>query len=168
MDEGDRAADALAAVKMEDPTTDNRAVPKKERPSASTSPNESKPPSRSSSLSPGGIKAENESASTPDTEPAPKLSRKASSKPRPRTPPRFDHLPDATDESTKAFQIIHDCLYGSKHMGSSDHDALDCDCAEEWRKLAIPPHPLLLVWTPLKPAVQETARTTRVARTRTA
>lgn len=135
MDEGDRAADALAAVKMEDVITDKGPIPKKERRSASTSPNQSKPPSRSSSLSPGGVKAENESASTPDTEPAPKMSRKGpSSKPRPRTPPRFDHLPDATEESMKAFQVINDCLYGSKHMGSSEHDALDCDCAEEWRK----------------------------------
>lgn len=153
MNEGDRAADALAAVKMEDATTGNGVVPKKERPSTSTSPNESKPPSRSSSLSPGGVKAENESASTPDTEPTPKVSRKASSKARCRTPPRFDHLPDATEESTKSFQVIQDCLYGSKHMGSSEHDALDCDCAEEWRKFSIPPHPLILVWTPLKPVV---------------
>lgn len=169
MDEGDRAADALAAVKMEDATADNGVVIKKERPSASTSPNESKPPSRSSSLSPGGVKAENESASTPDTEPAPKMSRKASSKAqaRLRTPPRFDHLPDATQESTKAFQIISDCLYGSKHMGSSEHDALDCDCAEEWRKFSSRCTPSSL-WASLKILWQAMARITRVVKIRTA
>lgn len=49
-------------------------------------------------------------------------------------PPLFDQLPDATEDSTRAFQVISDCLYGAKHMGSSEHDALDCDCAEEWRE----------------------------------
>jgi hypothetical protein len=50
-------------------------------------------------------------------------------------PPLFDHLPDATEDACSTFQVINDCLYGSRNMGSSDHDALDCDCAEEWRKL---------------------------------
>lgn len=137
MEEEDRALEAPAPVKMEGVIKENGggSIPilKKERRSASTSPNGSKPPSRSSSMSPG-VKAENESASTPDTEPAPKLSKKSSSKVRARSPPLFDHLPDATEESMKAFQVINDCLYGSKHMGSSENDALDCDCAAEWRK----------------------------------
>ncbi|KAF3769882.1 hypothetical protein M406DRAFT_343898 [Cryphonectria parasitica EP155] len=80
-----------------------------------------------------GVKAENESTSTPDTEPAPKSKKSSSNKVRSRTPPLFDHLPDATEESTKAFQVIYDCLYGSKNMGASQHDALDCDCSAEWR-----------------------------------
>ncbi|KAG5963509.1 histone methyltransferase set2 [Claviceps cyperi] len=46
----------------------------------------------------------------------------------------FDHLPNVTDDSCKGFQVIRDCLYGSKHLGSTDHDALDCDCADEWRE----------------------------------
>lgn len=143
MDEGDRASEVPAIVKMENGIADHGSLLKKERRSASTSPNESKPPSRSSSMSPG-VKAENESASTPDTEPAPKLPRKALSKARLRSPPLFDHLPDATEESMKAFQVISDCLYGSKHMGSSEHDALDCDCAAEWREFRVwlyPPPP---------------------------
>lgn len=143
MEEEDRALEAPAPVKMEGVTKENGSILKKERRSASTSPNESKPPSRSSSMSPG-IKAENESASTPDTEPAPKSSKKSSSKARLRSPPLFDHLPDATEESMKAFQIINDCLYGSKNMGSSDNDALDCDCAAEWRKSRILLYPLPL------------------------
>lgn len=46
----------------------------------------------------------------------------------------FDHLPNVTEESCQGFQVIRDCLYGSKHLGSTDNDALDCDCAEEWRE----------------------------------
>ena len=131
MDEEERKADASPAIKMEEGLRENVSAPKARR-SASTSPNESKP-SRSSSLSPGA-KADNESTSTPENEPAPKLSRKSSSKAVSRTPLLFDHLPDVTEESMTAFQVIPDCLYGSKNMGSSEHDALDCDCAEEWRK----------------------------------
>ncbi|KAK7728733.1 histone methyltransferase set2 [Cytospora paraplurivora] len=130
MDEEDRKPIASAAVEMEDISQEN-GLPLRDRRSATTSPNDSKP-SRTSSLSPG-LKAENESTSTPENEPAPKLSRKSSTKIMARSPLLFDHLPDATEDSTNAFQIISDCLYGSKHMGSSEHDALDCDCAEEWR-----------------------------------
>lgn len=135
MDGEERKADASPAIKMEDAFRDNASALKAQR-SASTSPNESKP-SRSSSLSPGA-KADNESTSTPENEPAPKLSRKSSSKAVSRTPPLFDHLADVTDESKTTFQVIPDCLYGSKNMGASEHDALDCDCAEEWRKYPQP------------------------------
>lgn len=131
MDEEERKADASPAIKMEDGFRENVSAVKARR-SASTSPNESKP-SRSSSLSPGA-KADNESTSTPENDPAPKLSRKSSSKAVSRTPLLFGHLQDVTEESMTSFQVIPDCLYGSKNMGSSEHDALDCDCAEEWRK----------------------------------
>jgi hypothetical protein len=62
----------------------------------------------------------------------PRLSRKSSQKVVARPPTLFDHLPDDTAEATEVFQIIKDCIYGSKYMGSSEHDALDCDCSEEW------------------------------------
>lgn len=62
----------------------------------------------------------------------PKLSRKASQKVVSRPPPLFDHLPDSTTEAVSTFQVIRDCIYGSKYMGSSEHDALGCDCSEEW------------------------------------
>ncbi|OAA54113.1 set and ww domain containing protein [Niveomyces insectorum RCEF 264] len=115
--------------------------------SASPTPNGSKNGEfLSPSLSPDDVKASSsDSASTPDTGPvAPRLSRKSSSlqrkgTPASATPPAaptrvlFDHLPDATQEATSQFQVIGDCLYGSKNMGSSDHDAFECDCAEEWR-----------------------------------
>lgn len=63
-----------------------------------------------------------------------KLSRKASQKIISRPAPLFDDLPDVTEEATDVFQIIQDCIYGSKGMGSSEHEPLDCDCSEEWSK----------------------------------
>ena len=84
-------------------------------------------------------KRRNGSAPTPDNGSTPKLPRKDSQKAagQGRSPRLFDHLPDATQEAYGHFQVINDCLYGSRHMGSSEHDALDCDCAEEWRKYPV-------------------------------
>jgi hypothetical protein len=65
---------------------------------------------------------------------APKLSRKSSQKVVSRPLLLFHDLPDATEEAISVFQVIKDCIYGSKYMGSSEHDALDCDCSEEWRE----------------------------------
>ncbi|RKF78993.1 Histone-lysine N-methyltransferase, H3 lysine-36 specific [Golovinomyces cichoracearum] len=51
-----------------------------------------------------------------------------------RTTPLLHDLPDVMDEAVSSFQVIKECIYGSKYMGSSgDHDALDCDCSEEWK-----------------------------------
>lgn len=69
-----------------------------------------------------------------------KLSRKASKKATSQPARLFDHLPDATEEATSDFQVIKDCIYGSKYMGYSEHDALDCDCSEEWSKYFRGPH----------------------------
>ena len=65
---------------------------------------------------------------------APKLSRKASQKVHSRAPVLFDHLPNSTEEAVSNFQVIRDCIYGSKYMGSSEHDVLGCDCSEQWGK----------------------------------
>lgn len=65
---------------------------------------------------------------------APKLSRKSSHKVVSRPAPLFDHLEDVTQEAGSVFQVIKDCIYGSKYMGYSEHEPLDCDCSEEWRK----------------------------------
>ncbi|CAL3964542.1 unnamed protein product [Diplocarpon coronariae] len=62
----------------------------------------------------------------------PKLLRKSSQKVVARPPALFNDLPDATAKACEVFQVIKDCIYGSKHMGASDHDALDCECPEEW------------------------------------
>lgn len=62
----------------------------------------------------------------------PKLSRKSSQKVISRPPTLYSDFPDSTEEASTVFQLIKDCIYGSKHMGSSEHDALDCDCSEQW------------------------------------
>lgn len=64
----------------------------------------------------------------------PKLSRKSAQKVVAHPPTLFNDLEDATDEAIGVFQVIKDCIYGSKYMGSSEHDPLDCDCSEEWSK----------------------------------
>ena len=69
-----------------------------------------------------------------------KLSGNASRKVILQTPRLFDHLQDATEEATSGFQLIKDCIYGSKYMGYSEHDALDCDCSEEWSEYFQGPH----------------------------
>lgn len=62
----------------------------------------------------------------------PKLSRKASQKVIPQEAEMFNHLPDCTPEAISHFQVIPHCLYGTKNMGLSDHDALGCDCSPEF------------------------------------
>jgi hypothetical protein len=61
----------------------------------------------------------------------PKLSRTMSQKFI--TGPRqlYGELPDSTDEATATFDLLHDCTYGSKQLGTTEQ-ALECDCAEEW------------------------------------
>jgi histone-lysine N-methyltransferase SETD2 len=63
---------------------------------------------------------------------APKLLRTSSQKVVARSPQLFSHMEDSTNEALSVFQVIKDCIYGSKYMGYSEHDALDCDCSEEW------------------------------------
>lgn len=65
---------------------------------------------------------------------APKPSRKAAQKFTPRPPPLFNDYPDKTEEVMSTFEVIRDCMYGSKYMGSADHDSLGCDCNEEFRE----------------------------------
>ncbi|RDA83728.1 hypothetical protein CP532_0231 [Ophiocordyceps camponoti-leonardi (nom. inval.)] len=88
-------------------------------------------PSPATSLD--GLKSRSDSVETPGTAKASRLVRKASSKLAIRDPPLFGHLPDVTAQSCESFHVIPDCLYGSKHLGSTDNDALDCDCREDWR-----------------------------------
>ncbi|KAI9799706.1 MAG: hypothetical protein M1825_004441 [Sarcosagium campestre] len=62
----------------------------------------------------------------------PKLSRSSSRKIISRPAPLFDHLPDRTIDATSTFEVIQDCVYSSKYLGSSDQEALGCECGEEW------------------------------------
>jgi len=146
MEGSDHAPSPRVAVKMEERPKTNGSRFKREDTSASNTPSGSKMNSRSSSLSPDGAKSatDTDSASPPDNVTAPKPSRKASQKMAKSPPPLFAHLPDVTEESCSTFQVIHDCLYGAKSMGSSEHDALDCDCNEEWGKCNLGCPPVLL------------------------
>lgn len=65
---------------------------------------------------------------------APKLSRTMSQKVI--TGPRqlFNDLPDSTDEATSTFDLLPDCTYGARHLGTTEQ-ALECDCVEEWGML---------------------------------
>ncbi|KZL71121.1 SET domain-containing protein [Colletotrichum tofieldiae] len=128
--------EALAMVKMEEVKLEEGVAPngvKMERDASKTSSqNKSNQGSRTTSLSPGEDTANGDGVSTPGGTQRPKLSRKASQKPVKREAPLFHDLPDVTEQSCTTFQVIPDCLYGSKHMGSTDNDALDCDCRSEW------------------------------------
>lgn len=63
----------------------------------------------------------------------PKLSRTISRKVERRPPPMFNDYKDSTSEATSTFQVITECSYANKGLGSTD-PALECDCAEEWGK----------------------------------
>ncbi|VBB86748.1 Putative histone-lysine N-methyltransferase, H3 lysine-36 specific SET2 [Podospora comata] len=133
MGEDARASGPVLESRIEERPRVNGVRLRKEDSTDSASPNNSKMDSRGTSMSPDDTKSAGETAATPDHASAPKLSRKSSQKPVRSPPTLFDHLPDVTAQACSTFQVINDCLYGSRNMGSSDHDALDCDCTEEWR-----------------------------------
>ncbi|KAH9900388.1 histone-lysine N-methyltransferase [Xylariomycetidae sp. FL2044] len=128
MDEEERIQDGLEGLRVDTSAGSQGIKVKKEDADSATS---STP--NGTNASPEDHKASVDSVSTPEAGPPPKLSRKASSKAIPRAAQLFDDSPDATEESCKHFQAIPDCLYGSKSLGSTEHDALDCDCNEDWR-----------------------------------
>lgn len=64
---------------------------------------------------------------------APKLSRSQSKKVASRPPPLYTHEPDALPDALQSFDILTDCAYSNKYIGTTDH-ALECDCSEEWGK----------------------------------
>ncbi|KAI1337798.1 histone-lysine N-methyltransferase [Xylariaceae sp. FL0016] len=132
MEEEEYLKDGLEGLKVDTSSVSQGIAVKKESDSTASSPNGSKG-FTTQSTSPDDQKARSDSATTPDGPPPPKLSRKASSKMASRPAALFDDLPDMTTEAFTHFQVIPDCLYGSKSLGSTDHDALDCDCSEEWR-----------------------------------
>lgn len=63
----------------------------------------------------------------------PKLARSTSHKIEKRPPPMFNDYKDSTADATSTFQVITECTYANKSLGSTD-PALECDCAEEWGK----------------------------------
>lgn len=144
MEEEEHVKDALEQLTVEPApsaaATSNVEVKQENAGSAHPSPaDRSKGSSgtRSPSMSPDDEhKPRSDSESTPDNGSGghpPKLSRKASQKKTVRPPTLFGDLADVTEEASGHFQLIPDCLYGSKSLGASEHDALDCDCNEDWR-----------------------------------
>ena len=67
----------------------------------------------------------------------PKLARSSSHKIISKPAPLFDHLPSKTEESKDTFQVLEQCSYTSKYIGSTEHGSMDCDCAEEWGKTTL-------------------------------
>ena len=64
-----------------------------------------------------------------------KLSRTSSQKIISRPAQMFADYPNCTDEAKSSFQLIPECSYSSKSIGSTEH-AMDCDCADEWGKFS--------------------------------
>ena len=64
---------------------------------------------------------------------APKLARSASQKIACRPLTLYLDAPDATDEAKGTFDVLPECTYANKHLGTTD-PALECDCTEEWGK----------------------------------
>jgi histone-lysine N-methyltransferase SETD2 len=67
---------------------------------------------------------------------APKLARSSSQKIVARAPPLFIDEPDMYDEATSTFEVLQDCIYAAKWLGSTEH-AMDCDCREDWGTTAL-------------------------------
>lgn len=132
MEDEENTTSRMEKVKLEDAVENGAHLESAARGSTSTPKlRNSETPSPSSM---DGTKSQSESVGTPSstTRPA-RLSRKSSQKPPAREVPLYSHLPSVTEESCTTFQVIPDCLYGSRNLGSTDNDSLDCDCREEWR-----------------------------------
>ncbi|KAK7745638.1 histone methyltransferase set2 [Diatrype stigma] len=139
MDEEERVHDALEGLSVNNNNniTISRRIKGENTDSTTTTPNHSSKDlnSRSLTLSPdnNNNKSQSNSISTPEAPSRPRMSRKASQKVAPRPAPLFADLPDVTSDAKEHFEVIENCMYGSKTLGSSKQDALDCDCSEEWR-----------------------------------
>ncbi|PHH86398.1 hypothetical protein CDD83_10304 [Cordyceps sp. RAO-2017] len=132
MEDDEHAPSGMSRLKLEDAAA-NGAPPAPD-PGASVAPADARHdtfPSPVPSLD--GLKSRSDSVETPGPAKPARPVRKTSQKLPGREPPLFAHLPDVTAQSCETFQVIADCLYGSKHLGSTDNDALDCDCRDEWR-----------------------------------
>ncbi|CAD6573839.1 MAG: histone methyltransferase set2 [Alectoria sarmentosa] len=62
----------------------------------------------------------------------PKLARSSSHKIISKPAPLFHDYPSKTEESKHTFQLLEQCSYTSKYIGSTEHGSMDCDCTEEW------------------------------------
>ena len=65
----------------------------------------------------------------------PKLARSSSQKLKTRPPRLYVDAMDKTAVAQKHFEMLPECSYANKHIGSTEHGSMDCDCEEEWGKL---------------------------------
>lgn len=131
MEDEEQTARRMSQIKLE--ASANGAPPDTDRSTSIPTSDRRDMGSQSPATSLDGMKSRSDSGETPHSV-RPTLSRKASRKPVARDAPLYADLPNMTSESCESFQVIPDCLYGSKHMGSTDNDSFDCDCSPEWRE----------------------------------
>lgn len=151
--QSESVADAVTAMKLDQvPSADANGGPIKKDPDepnntttpASMNGHSSSPTSKSPSQSQTPVKKDEDPTKleekvgggiTVKLEPGqpPKLARSSSQKVVARPPPLFLDLPNSTAEAQSTFELMGSCTYANKYMGYTEH-AMECDCAEEWRK----------------------------------
>ena len=67
----------------------------------------------------------------------PKLARSSSHRVISKLDLLFHDRPSKTEESKHTFQVLEQCSYTSKYIGSTEHGSMDCDCTEEWGKATL-------------------------------
>lgn len=67
----------------------------------------------------------------------PKLARSSSHKVIAGPAQLYNDEPDRTEEARRTFQVLSECSYSSKYIGSSSHDYMECDCSEEWGEISL-------------------------------
>lgn len=139
MDQGEVAAKEMGRIKLEEGPGVNGASIQAPENEPSWSKVKKEEGSRSPISARDDISLRGDGEDTPSSTKAPKLTRKSSNKAPTRAAPLYDSLPNVTSKACEAFQVIPDCLYGSKNLGSTDNDSFDCDCREEWREYKILP-----------------------------
>lgn len=68
----------------------------------------------------------------------PKLARSSSHKVMTGPAQLYTDEPDRTEEARRTFEVLSECSYSSKYIGSSSHDYMECDCTEEWGEIHLP------------------------------
>lgn len=75
----------------------------------------------------------NRTPKTPSTPSSTSSKKSSGSKPKApvRQVPLFNHLPDATEDAKKTFEVLPDCTYASKNLGKND-EAMRCECIRNY------------------------------------
>ncbi|KAI6380413.1 hypothetical protein MCOR25_001608 [Pyricularia grisea] len=117
-----------------EPEVKGNGIVKMEEPQNSATDSAQRSRSPSSMPRDGETKAVDGNKISPRTaSPDPKSTRKNPQQLPMRTSKLFGHLADVTEEASRGFAILSDCVYASKALGNSGQETLDCDCEEDWR-----------------------------------